>query len=84
MRAMNKRSIGSESHRARNPIPLKVLEELRRGTADAALPRGVLGSDFPFGEVEPVELVQSAAKIPEAARQAILGANAARFPGVEI
>jgi hypothetical protein len=57
---------------------------LRHGTADAALPRGALGSDFPFGEAEPVEFVQSAAKIPAAARQAILGANAARFPGVEI
>jgi predicted TIM-barrel fold metal-dependent hydrolase len=44
----------------------------------------MLGSDFPFGEVKPVELVQSAAKIPEAARQAILGANAARSLGVEI
>jgi len=29
-------------------------------------------------------LVQSATKIPEAARQAILGANAARFLGVDI
>jgi len=57
---------------------------LRRGTADAALPGGVLGSDFPFGEVKPVEFVQSVAKIPAAARQAILGANAARFPGMEI
>ena len=44
----------------------------------------MLGSDFPFGEVKPVEFVQSAAKIPEAARRAILGANAARFLGVEI
>jgi predicted TIM-barrel fold metal-dependent hydrolase len=44
----------------------------------------MLGSDFPFGEVKPVEFVQSAAKIPEPARQAILGANAARFLGVDI
>jgi hypothetical protein len=35
---------------------------LRRGTADAALPRGMLGSDFPFGEVKLAEFVQSAAK----------------------
>jgi hypothetical protein len=32
----------------------------------------------------PVELVQSAAKIPAAARQAILGANAARLLGLDI
>jgi len=44
----------------------------------------MLGSDFPFGEVKPVEFVQSAAKIPEDARRAILGANAARFLGIDI
>jgi aminocarboxymuconate-semialdehyde decarboxylase len=44
----------------------------------------MLGSDFPFGEVKPVEFVQSAARIPEDARRAILGANAARFLGVDI
>jgi predicted TIM-barrel fold metal-dependent hydrolase len=44
----------------------------------------MLGSDFPFGEVKPVEFVHGAAKIPEAARHAILGANAARFLGVDI
>jgi predicted TIM-barrel fold metal-dependent hydrolase len=44
----------------------------------------MLGSDFPFGETKPVEFVQSAAKIPEAVRQAILGANAARFLGVDV
>ena len=44
----------------------------------------MLGSDFPFGEMKPVDFVQSATKIPEALRQAILGANAARFLGVNI
>jgi aminocarboxymuconate-semialdehyde decarboxylase len=44
----------------------------------------MLGSDFPFGEVKPVEFVQSATKIPAATRDAILGANAARFLGVDI
>jgi predicted TIM-barrel fold metal-dependent hydrolase len=44
----------------------------------------MLGSDFPFGEVKPVEFVRSAAKIPEAMRDAILGANAARFLGVDL
>jgi hypothetical protein len=34
--------------------------------------------------VKPVALVQSATKIPEAARQAILGANAARLLGVNV
>jgi aminocarboxymuconate-semialdehyde decarboxylase len=44
----------------------------------------MLGSDFPFGETRPVEFVQSAAKIPEPARHAILGANAARFLGLDV
>jgi aminocarboxymuconate-semialdehyde decarboxylase len=44
----------------------------------------MLGSDFPFGEVKPVEFVQSATKIPQAMRDAILGANTARFLGVDI
>jgi aminocarboxymuconate-semialdehyde decarboxylase len=44
----------------------------------------MLGTDYPFGEWKPVEFVRSAAKIPEAARRDILGANAARFLGVEI
>jgi aminocarboxymuconate-semialdehyde decarboxylase len=42
----------------------------------------MLGSDYPFGEWKPVELVQSARRIPEAAREAILGANAAKFLGI--
>ena len=44
----------------------------------------MLGSDFPFGETKPVEFLQRARKIPEAKRRAILGANAARFLGLEI
>ncbi|HWF93435.1 MAG TPA: amidohydrolase family protein [Xanthobacteraceae bacterium] len=44
----------------------------------------MLGSDFPFGEAKPVEFVQSAAKIPAAVRDAIMGANTARFLGVDI
>jgi aminocarboxymuconate-semialdehyde decarboxylase len=44
----------------------------------------MLGSDFPFGEPKPVEFVQSAARIPAPAREAILGANAARFLGLDI
>jgi aminocarboxymuconate-semialdehyde decarboxylase len=44
----------------------------------------MLGSDFPFGETRPVELVQRATRIPEQARHAILGANAARFLGLDM
>jgi aminocarboxymuconate-semialdehyde decarboxylase len=44
----------------------------------------MLGTDYPFGEWKPVEFVQCAAKIPEALRRDILGANAARFLGVNI
>ena len=58
-----------------------VLEQLA-SKVDAS--RIMLGSDFPFGETKPVEFVQSATRIPAAVRQAILGANAARFLGVDI
>jgi aminocarboxymuconate-semialdehyde decarboxylase len=44
----------------------------------------MLGSDYPFGETKPVELVQSAKRIPEAARRAILGANAASFLRIDV
>jgi aminocarboxymuconate-semialdehyde decarboxylase len=44
----------------------------------------MLGSDFPFGESKPVEFLQSATKISAEARDAILGANAARFLGLKI
>jgi aminocarboxymuconate-semialdehyde decarboxylase len=43
----------------------------------------MLGTDYPFGEWKPVELVQDAKRIPEAMRDAILGENAARFLGIE-
>jgi aminocarboxymuconate-semialdehyde decarboxylase len=44
----------------------------------------MLGTDYPFGEWKPVEFVQSAAKIPETMRRDILGANAARFLGIDV
>ncbi len=46
--------------------------------------RIMLGTDYPFGEWKPVELVQNATRIPEAAREAILGDNAAAFLGIDI
>jgi predicted TIM-barrel fold metal-dependent hydrolase len=44
----------------------------------------MLGTDYPFGENKPVEFVRSATKIPEALREAILGANAAKLLGLSI
>jgi aminocarboxymuconate-semialdehyde decarboxylase len=44
----------------------------------------MLGSDFPFGESKPVEFLQTATKISTEARDAILGANAAKFLGLKI
>ena len=44
----------------------------------------MLGTDYPFGEWKPVELIENARKIPEAAREAMLGANAARFLGINL
>jgi aminocarboxymuconate-semialdehyde decarboxylase len=61
-----------------DPVVLERLAE----KADAS--RIMLGSDYPFGAWKPVELVRNARRIPEAARDAILGANAARFLGVSI
>jgi aminocarboxymuconate-semialdehyde decarboxylase len=58
-----------------------MLERLAEKT-DAS--RIMLGSDYPFGESKPVEFVGRAKKIPDAKRRAILGANAAKFLGVEI
>jgi len=46
--------------------------------------RIMLGTDYPFGEWKPVELIENARKIPEAAREAMLGANAARFLGLDL
>jgi predicted TIM-barrel fold metal-dependent hydrolase len=68
------------------PSPL-VGQGTKTGVALAALVHTshiMLGSDFPFGETKPVGLLASARKIPEKARQAMLGANAARLLGVEI
>jgi aminocarboxymuconate-semialdehyde decarboxylase len=44
----------------------------------------MLGTDYPFGEWHPVELIQNAKQIPQTARDAMLGANAARFLGIKI
>jgi aminocarboxymuconate-semialdehyde decarboxylase len=46
--------------------------------------RIMLGTDYPFGEWKPLELIHRAARIPEAAREAMLGANAARFLGIGV
>lgn len=58
-----------------------VLEQL---AAKVGASHIMLGSDFPFGETDPVALVRSATRIPEADRQAMLGANAARFLGLDL
>ena len=44
----------------------------------------MLGTDYPFGEWKPVELIENARRIPEAVREAMLGANAARFLGISL
>jgi len=44
----------------------------------------MLGTDYPFGEWKPVELIDNARRIPEAAREAMLGANAAKFLGISL
>jgi predicted TIM-barrel fold metal-dependent hydrolase len=44
----------------------------------------MLGTDYPFGETKPVELIMNAKRIPEHAREAMLGANAAQFLGIAI
>jgi aminocarboxymuconate-semialdehyde decarboxylase len=61
-----------------NPVVLERLAE----TVDPS--RIMLGTDYPFGEWKPVELVSSARRIPDAAREAILGANAAAFLGIDL
>jgi aminocarboxymuconate-semialdehyde decarboxylase len=61
-----------------DPVVLERLAE----KVDAS--RIMLGSDYPFGEWKPVELLRNAKRIPEALREAILGANAARFLGIAI
>jgi predicted TIM-barrel fold metal-dependent hydrolase len=44
----------------------------------------MLGSDYPFGEWKPVQLIENAKRIPEDAREAMLGTNAARFLGLNL
>ncbi|MDB5642746.1 MAG: Amidohydrolase [Hyphomicrobiales bacterium] len=44
----------------------------------------MLGSDFPFGEMHPVEFVMSSKVLSESVKADILGANAARFLGLSI
>jgi aminocarboxymuconate-semialdehyde decarboxylase len=58
-----------------------VLERLAE-TVDAS--HIMLGTDYPFGEWDPVALIRSAKKIPQSAREAILGANAAKFLGISV
>jgi aminocarboxymuconate-semialdehyde decarboxylase len=58
-----------------------ILEQLARKVETSHI---MLGSDFPFGETDPVSFVNSATGISETAREAILGANAARFLGIDL
>ena len=44
----------------------------------------MMGTDYPFGERNPVKFVRSARTISKAAQNAILGANAAKFLGIRI
>ncbi|HXQ49744.1 MAG TPA: amidohydrolase family protein [Stellaceae bacterium] len=44
----------------------------------------MLGSDYPFGESDPVAFVRGARRLPGAAQDAIVGANAARFLGMSL
>ena len=44
----------------------------------------MMGTDYPFGEKNPVKFVRRAKKISEAAQDRILGANAAKFLGIKI
>ncbi|MPZ39402.1 MAG: amidohydrolase family protein [Rhizobiales bacterium] len=44
----------------------------------------MLGTDYPFGEWKPVELIRNARRILEAAREDMLGANAAKFLGIAL
>jgi aminocarboxymuconate-semialdehyde decarboxylase len=44
----------------------------------------MMGTDYPFGERNPVKFVRSARRISKSAQDAILGANAAKFLGISI
>ena len=59
----------------------EVLERLSEKVKPSQI---MLGTDYPFGEWKPVELIQNASRIPEAVREAMLGANAAKFLGMNL
>ena len=59
----------------------EVLERLSEKVKPSQI---MLGTDYPFGEWKPVELIENARRIPEAVREAMLGANAARFLGLSL
>jgi aminocarboxymuconate-semialdehyde decarboxylase len=59
----------------------EVLERLAEKVKPSQI---MLGTDYPFGESKPVELIRNARRIPEAVREAMLGANAARFLGISL
>jgi aminocarboxymuconate-semialdehyde decarboxylase len=59
----------------------EVLERLSEKVKSSQI---MLGTDYPFGEWKPVELIQNASRIPEAVREAMLGANAAKFLGINL
>jgi aminocarboxymuconate-semialdehyde decarboxylase len=59
----------------------EVLERLAEKVKPSQI---MLGTDYPFGEWKPVELIRNARRIPEAVREAMLGANAARFLGISL
>jgi aminocarboxymuconate-semialdehyde decarboxylase len=44
----------------------------------------MMGTDYPFGEKNPLKFVRRAKKISKVAQDAILGANAAKFLGIKI
>lgn len=42
-----------------------------------------IGTDYPFGEKNPVKFVRSAKNISNAVQDAIVGANAVKFLGIK-
>ena len=44
----------------------------------------MMGTDYPFGERNPVKFVRSAKNISNAVQDAIVGSNAAKFLGIKI
>ena len=43
----------------------------------------MMGTDYPFGEKNPVKFVRSAKNISNAVQDAIVGANAVKFLGIK-